>query len=322
MAGLPCGVPMSEPSSSRRALSQAEHHRRRRRVAAAVLAVAALLLIGIVATSAGSGGTWDPVALRDGAKAELPRLRLEEQARRAELALNRQKRARTLENAAIARTLKTTPYVRLAGAQTRSVALTFDDGPSAYTQRILDTLQHQHVKATFFTLGNQLAEFPLPLQRAVADGHAIGDHTWNHADLATLSPRDVRSEIDDQATALQQVGIPRPRLFRPPYGAYDDQTLRIAASRKMLTVLWSVESSDYKATDPRAMAADVLAHVEPGAIILMHDGGGNRTVTSHALPLIIRGLKQRGYKMVTVPQLLVTNPAPAEQNPVPRSPAA
>ncbi len=262
------------------------------------------------------------MALRDGAKAELPRLRLEEQARRAEAALLRQKRARTLENAAIARTLKTTPYVRLAGAQTRSVALTFDDGPSPYTQRILDTLQRNHVKATFFTLGRQLAEFPLPLQRAVAEGHAIGDHTWNHADLTRLAPRDVRQEIDDEATAIEHVGIPRPRLFRPPYGAYNDETLRIAARRKMLTVLWSVESSDYKAIDPKAMAADVLAHTEPGAIILMHDGGGNRTVTSHALPLIIRGLRQRGYKMVTVPELLVTNPAPAEQNPVPRSPAA
>jgi peptidoglycan-N-acetylglucosamine deacetylase len=322
MAGLPSAVPMSEPSSSRRALSQAEHHRRRRRVAAAVLAVAALLLVAIVATSTGSSGTWNPVALRDGAKAELPRLRLEKQARLAERALERQKRARTLENAAIARTLKTTPYVRLAGAQTRSVALTFDDGPGPYTQRILDTLQRQHVKATFFVLGNQLSEFPFPLQRAVAEGHAIGDHTWNHADLATLAPKDVRREIDDQATALQQVGIPRPRLFRPPYGAYTDQTLRIAARRKMLTVLWSVESSDYKAADPRSMAADVLAHVEPGAIILMHDGGGNRTITSHALPLIIRGLKRQQYRMVTVPQLLVTNPAPAEQNPVPRSPAA
>ena len=322
MAGLPSAVPMSAPTSSRPGLSQAEHHIRRRRVAAAVLAVAALLLIVIVASSAGSGGTWDPVALRDGAKAELPRLRLEEQARRAELALSRQKRQRTLENAAIARTLKSTPYVRLAGAQTRSVALTFDDGPGPYTQRILDTLQRQHVKATFFVLGNQISEFPLPLQRAVAEGHAIGDHSWNHADLATMSRRDVRSEIDDQATALQQVGIPRPRLFRPPYGAYTDETLKIAARRKMLTVLWSVESNDYKATDPRAMADDVLAHVEPGAIILMHDGGGNRTVTAHALPLVIRGLKEKKYKMVTVPQLLTTNPAPAEQNPVERSPAA
>jgi peptidoglycan-N-acetylglucosamine deacetylase len=313
---------MSTPSSSRPGLSQADHHVRRRRVAAAVIAIAALLLIVIVASSAGSGGTWDPVALRDGAKAELPRLRLEEQARRAEVALSRQKRERTLENAAIARTLKTTPFVRLAGSQTRSVALTFDDGPGPYTQRILDTLQRQHVKATFFVLGNQISEFPLPLQRAVAEGHAIGDHTWNHADLVTLSKGDVRREIDDQATAVQQVGIPRPRLFRPPYGAYNDQTLSVAARRKMLTVLWSVESSDYKATDPRAMADDVLAHVQPGAIILMHDGGGNRTVTGHALPLVIRGLKERNYKMVTVPQLLMTNPAPAEQNPVERSPAA
>lgn len=313
---------MSEPPTPRRTVSQAEHHRRRRRAALAGFAAAALLLIVVVATSAGSSGTWNPTALRDGAISELPRLRLEEQAQKASIALARQKRARTQENAAISRTLRQGPYVRLAGEQTRSVALTFDDGPSPYTQRILDTLQRGKAKGTFFTLGNQLAEFPFPLQRAVAEGHAIGDHTWNHADLTKLSPSDVKSEITDQASGVQKAGIPRPRLFRPPYGAFNDETLRVARRAGMLTVLWTVDSNDYKATDPAAMADAVLAETRPGAIILMHDGGGNRTVTSKALPLIVRGLRKRGYKMVTVPQLLISNPPPVQQDAVLRTPVA
>lgn len=313
---------MNEQPTPRRTVSQAEHHRRRRRAALAGLCAGALLLAVVVATSAGSGGTWNPTALRDGAITELPRLRLEEQAQRASIALARQKRARTQENAAISRTLRESPYVRVAGDQTRSVALTFDDGPSPYTQRILDALRREKAKGTFFTLGNQLAEFPLPLQRAVAEGHAIGDHTWNHADLTRLAPADVKSEITDHAAGLQKAGIPRPRLFRPPYGAYNDETLRIARRTGMLTVLWTIDSNDYKAADPKAMADAVLAEARPGAIILLHDGGGDRTVTSRALPLIVRGLRERKFKMVTVPQLLITNPAPVTQDAVTRTPVA
>ena len=326
MAGLPSsprhGALMNEPPSHRRTVSQAEHHRRRRRAAIGGLCTGALLLIAVVATSAGNSGTWNPTALREGAITELPRLRLEEQAERASVALERQKQARTLENAAIRRTLIQTPYVRVAGDQTRSVALTFDDGPSPYTQRILDTLRRYDAGATFFTLGNQLAEHPFPLQRAVAEGHSIANHTWSHADLTKLSPADVRSEMNDANAGLRSAGIPRPRLFRPPYGAYNDQTLRIARRNGMLTVMWTIDSSDYKATDPKAMADAVLAGARPGAIILMHDGGGNRTVTSQALPLIAKGLRARGFKMVTVPQLLITNPAPAVQDAVARTPVA
>ncbi len=322
MGGVSLGETTVNEPTPPRAVSQADHHRRRRRVALAALCAAALLLIVVVATSAGSSGTWNPTALREGAITELPRLRLEEQAQRAARALASQKQARTIENAAISRTLKQGPTVRVAGAQTRSVALTFDDGPSAYTQRILDTLQRYKAKATFFTLGNQLAEHPLPLQRAVAEGHSIANHTWSHADLTTLARRDARSQISDSNVGLRRAGIPRPRLFRPPYGAYNEQTLRVARDLGMLTVLWTIDSNDYKATDPRAMADAVLADARPGAIILMHDGGGNRTVTSKALPLIVRGLHERKYRMVTVPKLLIDNPAPAQQDSVARTPVA
>ena len=224
---------------------------------------------------------------------------------------------------AISRTLRQGPYVRVAGDQTRSVALTFDDGPSPYTQRILDTLRRGKAKGTFFTLGNQLAEFPFPLQRAVAEGHAIGDHTWNHADLTKLAPADVKSEITDQAFGVQKAGIPRPRLFRPPYGAFNDQTLRVARGAPACSPSSGRSTpTTTRRPIPKAMADAVLADARPGAIILMHDGGGNRTVTSKALPLIVRGLHKRGYKMVTVPQLLITNPAPLPQDAVTRTPVA
>ena len=307
----------------RMAVSRAAHHRRRRRLALLGLAVAALVFATVVATSTGSGRAWDPVRLSEGAVAELPKLRLEAQAKAAAAALNRQKRQRTIEDEAVAGTLAKTPFVRKAGSQHREVALTFDDGPSAYTQRILDTLKRGGAKATFFALGYQLGDFPLPLQRAVAEGHEIGNHTWNHADLTKLAPNDIGAEMTQLTAGLEAAGVPRPRLFRPPYGAYNAEVLRQATKRKMLTVMWTIDTSDYAAGNPRSLADYTLGLTEPGAIILMHDGGGNRTITAAALPLIVRGLQQRGYKLVTVPRLLLDNPpSAAEQSPVQRSGAA
>ena len=302
------------------AVSRAAHHRRRRRRAVIGLAIAVLVFVVVVATSTGSDRAWDPVRLSEGAVAELPKLRLEAQAKAAATALGRQKRQRTIEDEAIAATLRQTPFVRKAGIQHREVALTFDDGPGPYTQRILDTLKRGGAKATFFALGRQLGEYPLPLQRAVAEGHEIGDHTWNHADLTKLSPNDIGAEMTQQAQGLQSAGVPRPRLFRPPYGAYNSEVLRQATKRGMLTVMWTIDTSDYASASPQALADYTLGLAEPGAIILMHDGGGNWTITAEALPLIVRGLKQRGYKLVTVPRLLLDNPASAaEQSPVQRS---
>ena len=270
-------------------------------------------LVVFVATSVGNSGRWDPVALRDGALAQRPRLRLEAQAQAAARVIAAQRKTRAAQNAAIDRALKISPYVRFAGTQTRSVALTFDDGPSPYTERILHELHSVGAKATFFTIGRQLAGLPFPIQHAVADGQAIGDHTWDHADMTTLPASAVKAELSSTAAALTAMGVPRPRLYRPPYGAYNLQTLRIAGRLHMLTVLWTIDTGDYLASRPSIMARQVLTQVKPGAIVLMHDGGGNRSTTTDALPSILRGLKRRGYKLVTVPQLLRTNPPPTNQ---------
>jgi peptidoglycan/xylan/chitin deacetylase (PgdA/CDA1 family) len=275
-----------------------------------------------VAVSVGSSGTWDPEQLEQGAAAEKPKLELEAQARAAAAVIAEREDEIKAENAAIDALLQTTPVVSQAGAEKREVALTFDDGPSNFTGGILDTLKKYDAKATFFALGNQINEFPLPLQRVVAEGHAIGNHTWDHTDLTTLSPKDVRGQLDDNSNAFTGRNLPAPKLFRPPYGAINDRVVAEARRAGMLTVMWSLDTNDYKLPAADVMAAQVLAEVEPGAIILMHDGGGDRTTTSAALPIILKGLKKAGYKMVTVPQLLLDNPPAAEQDTVLRTQGA
>ena len=312
-------MPKPKPKSPR---AGTDNHRRRRRTALAVGAAVAVGSVGIVAVSVGSSGTWDPEQLEQGAAAEKPKLELEAQARAAAAVIAEREDEIKAENAAIDAVLQTTPVVSQAGAEKREVALTFDDGPSNFTGGMLDTLKKYDAKATFFALGNQINEFPLPLQRVVAEGHAIGNHTWDHTDLTTLSPKDVRGQLNDNSDAFTGRNLPAPKLFRPPYGAINDRVVDEARRAGMLTVMWSLDTNDYKLPAADVMAAQVLAEVEPGSIILMHDGGGDRTTTSAALPIILKGLKKAGYKMVTVPQLLLDNPPAAEQDTVQRTQGA
>ncbi len=310
----------SKPTNPSR--SSADHHRRRRLIALAVGAVVALAFVSIAAVSVGSSGTWDPQQLEQGAAAEKPKMELEAQARAAAVVLAKRKEEMKAENAAIDQVIQQSGIVSQAGPENKEVALTFDDGPSSYTGAILDTLKKYHASATFFTLGNQVGEFPLPMQRAVAEGHVVGNHTWDHQDLTRLGPKDIRDEMSAQIDSVTGKRLPAPKLFRPPYGAVNDQVVAEARRQGMLTVLWSIDTNDYKLPAPDVMAAQVIASAQPGAIVLMHDGGGDRTTTSAALPTIIKGLRKAGYKMVTVPQLLLDNPPGVQQNGVSRTPVA
>jgi peptidoglycan/xylan/chitin deacetylase (PgdA/CDA1 family) len=308
--------------SSQHPSDGASQHRRRQLVALAAALFVAVGSVVIVAVSVGSSGKWDPEQLQQGAAAEKPKMELEIQARAAAAVIEKRKEEIKAENAAIDAILKTTGIVSKAGAENKEVALTFDDGPSSYTGGILDTLKKYDAKATFFTLGNQISEFPLPMQRAVAEGHVVGNHTWDHQDLTRLAPKDIRGELTDNIDAVTGRKLPAPRLFRPPYGAVNDLVVAEARRAGMLTVMWSLDTNDYKLPAAEVMAAQVIAEVEPGSIILMHDGGGDRTTTSAALPIMLKGLQKAGYKMVTVPQLLLDNPPAAEQNSVERTPVA
>jgi peptidoglycan/xylan/chitin deacetylase (PgdA/CDA1 family) len=218
------------------------------------------------------------------------------------------------ENAAINRTLAYTPYVRIAGAQHREIALTFDDGPGPYTPQILSILERHHVPATFFEVGVLERYFYASTGAIVAAGDVIGDHTEVHAAMSRLSPVRQRAQLLEEAAAVGRHGAPFPRLFRPPYGMWDSATLALLQRYGMLMVLWTVDTSDYRRPGVRPIVRAALAGARPGAIILLHDAGGNRSETLAALPQIIAGLEHRHYRLVTVPRLLLDNPAPRVQN--------
>jgi peptidoglycan/xylan/chitin deacetylase (PgdA/CDA1 family) len=221
-------------------------------------------------------------------------------------------------NAAVASVLAYTPFVKVAGTRAREVALTFDDGPGPYTPELLSVLERYHVKATFFAIGRMLEYFSASTVREIEDGDAIGDHTQTHPMLARMSAHEQHEELFEQIARVELLGGKRPVLFRPPYGSFNAVTLAQLRQLHLLMVLWSVDTGDYLQPGVEAIVQHALAGAQPGAIILMHDGGGNRSETIAALPAIIKGLRERGLQPVTVPQLMLDDPPPAGQ-PLPPS---
>jgi peptidoglycan-N-acetylglucosamine deacetylase len=206
------------------------------------------------------------------------------------------------------------PYVAVAGKRGREVALTFDDGPGPYTEEIVRTLRRLHTPGTFFQVGATEHFFTDAEEAERRDPLVtIGDHTLNHRRLDRLSRAGQAAEIDGATAVLRAAGIEAPTLFRPPYGAYDANTLALLRERHMTMVLWSVDSEDYLRPGVDAIVARVLAGVKPGAIVLMHDAGGDRSQTIEALPRIVNALRQRHYTLVSVPQLLRDAPPPLAQ---------
>jgi peptidoglycan/xylan/chitin deacetylase (PgdA/CDA1 family) len=217
---------------------------------------------------------------------------------------------------AVQSVLAYTPFVKEGGAKSRDVALTFDDGPGPYTPQVLAVLERLHVKATFFVIGKMLRYFSAAAVREIEDGDVIGDHTESHPMLAHLSAHDQYEELFEQIARIELLGAPRPRLFRPPYGSFNATTLRELSKLHLLMTLWSVDTDDYQQPGVSVIVQRALEGAHPGDIILLHDAGGVRTQTIEALPLIIKGLRAKGYDLVTVPKLLLDDPPPAGQ-PIP-----
>lgn len=187
---------------------------------------------------------------------------------------------------------------------TRSIALTFDDGPSLYTLELLDVLARAHVRATFFMVGEQVDAHP-DIARAVAQaGHAIGNHTYHHERLVLRTPERVRRELVAAERSIERATGIRPVIYRPPFGAEDSLTRRIGHGLGMIAVDWSDSSKDWKRPGVNRIVSTVLAQAADGAVILMHDGGGNRRQTIAAVTELIPELRKRGFELVTVPELL------------------
>jgi peptidoglycan-N-acetylglucosamine deacetylase len=214
------------------------------------------------------------------------------------------------EQKAINSVLAYTPFVRSGGSSGNEVALTFDDGPGPYTQQLVATLNKLHVHATFFAIGSQEQYFSAGTVEEIDSGDVVGDHTETHPMMASLSPHDQYEQLFDQMAQIEVLGGTRPRLFRPPYGSFNTTTFRELHHLHLLMVLWSVDTGDYTLPGAAAIAQRALAGAKPGAIILMHDGGGSRSETIAALPAIVEGLRKRGLRPVTVPRLLLDDPPP------------
>src|SRR5579875_2525400 len=191
----------------------------------------------------------------------------------------------TRESEALRRIRLTTPIVRMAGTQHREIALTFDDGPGPYTPAIVRILTRTHTPATFFEVGEELRYFGASTAQILRLGDPIGDHTWSHPDMARLNGRAQRRELLRDAAAIGDEGAPFPLMYRPPFGRWDATTLRILRESHMLMVLWSVDTGDWDRPGAKRIVQRALSGAKAGAIILMHDAGGDRSQTVAALPI-------------------------------------
>lgn len=184
------------------------------------------------------------------------------------------------------------------------IALTFDDGPSGYTPDILKILKDKGAKATFYNLGSQEANYGKYAKQLVEDGHELASHTNAHQYLPNLDANALRAEISSAADALESAAGVRPQMIRAPYGAFTLTEWGRAGDIISCNVLWNIDTLDWKRPGADAIKAAVLSNAFNGAIVLMHDGGGNRGQDVEALPGIIDGLKAAGYELVTVSELL------------------
>jgi chitin deacetylase len=188
----------------------------------------------------------------------------------------------------------------------KAIALTFDDGPwPNSTSQVLDVLKKSNVKATFFMVGMQVEKYPQLVKQVVANGHAIGNHTWSHQ-YDQYNESAAAREIDRTAELVYKTTGVKTSLFRPPAGILNNGLVTYAHEKKYAVVMWSVDSKDWRSrrTTRQAFIDNVLKEAKPGGIVLLHDGGGDRSNTVQALPQLISQLKKHGYKFVTVPELL------------------
>jgi peptidoglycan-N-acetylglucosamine deacetylase len=193
-----------------------------------------------------------------------------------------------------------------AKAANKVIALTFDDGPSQYTPQILAILKQHNIKATFFVLGESVKSYPNILQETFAAGNVIGNHTYYHSMLSTLTAAQIAGEIKKTNAIIFDTIQIYPKLFRPPYGVCPTQCKNVFTQLGFTKIMWDYMPGDWdiKNTSADIIASKVIQHANSGAIIVLHDGGGDRTKTVAALPIIITTLKNEGYQFVTVSELL------------------
>jgi peptidoglycan/xylan/chitin deacetylase (PgdA/CDA1 family) len=202
------------------------------------------------------------------------------------------------------------------------IALTFDDGPNAtLTPKLLDLLAARHLKATFFVIGQNAADHPDILKRAVREGHEIGNHSWSHPNLGKMSDEAVRRELQKTEDAIVAAIGKKPTLMRPPYGSITARQKKwIHEEFGYRIILWDVDPLDWKRPGPSVVTARILKETKAGSIVLSHD---IHPPTIEAMPATFDQLMKKGFKSVTVTELLgMATPIPPKPTPSPSAPRA
>ena len=183
------------------------------------------------------------------------------------------------------------------------VAMTFDDGPSAtLTPKLLDLLAAHHIKATFFVIGENVAEHPKIVARAAREGHEIGNHSWSHPNFGKMSDQGVRSQLQRTDDAIKSSTGQRPMLMRPPYGSITAREKHwIHDEFGYQIILWDVDPYDWKRPGPAVVRNRILKETQPGSIVLSHD---IHPGTIEAMPSTLDALQAKGFKFVTVSELI------------------
>jgi peptidoglycan-N-acetylglucosamine deacetylase len=187
--------------------------------------------------------------------------------------------------------------------RTRDVALTFDDGPGPLTTQLVAVLRRLHAHATFFVVGSMAAIRPWAVRAERRAGMEVENHTWSHPAMPRLSAHAQRVEIERANRIIRGLTGRRPRFFRPPGWRFDARTARIAASERLTGVLRTVDTRDWTLPGVRSIVRRALG-VRPGGIVALHDAGGySRAQTLAAVPHIVRGLRRRHLRLVTIERL-------------------
>jgi peptidoglycan/xylan/chitin deacetylase (PgdA/CDA1 family) len=198
------------------------------------------------------------------------------------------------------------------------IAMTFDDGPSAtLTPKLLDLLAARHIKATFFVIGENVAEHPEIVARAAREGHEIGNHSWSHPNFAKMSEDSVRRQLWRTDDAIKNATGKRPTLMRPPYGSITEREKRwIHDEFGYRIILWDVDPYDWKRPGLAVVRNRILKETQPGSIVLSHD---IHPGTIEAMPSTLDALETKGFKFVTVSELIsMGTPRTSHPSPQPR----
>jgi peptidoglycan/xylan/chitin deacetylase (PgdA/CDA1 family) len=177
------------------------------------------------------------------------------------------------------------------------VYLTFDDGPTpAWTPRVLELLARHRAQATFFVVGRNAAAHPELVRQAWAAGHGVGNHTWTHRRLTRLGDGDLEAEVGATSAAIQRATGAPVRCLRPPYATVDAASADRARALGLRLVMWDVDTGDWRRPGAGVIAGRVLGKVRSGDVVLLHDGGGDRSQTLAALQQVLASLSARGFR--------------------------